>query len=86
MDPKFLGADLHRKKRLSVSLPYHCVKAAQVISAYLLSVCPVDSCVPPVDVTRPKQRRDCFFFKKRIRKHWAHALVDTGASENVISE
>ena len=61
VDPKFLGADLHREKRLSVSLPSHCVTAAQVISAYLLSVCPVDSCVPPVDVTRMKRHRDCFF-------------------------
>ena len=86
VDPKFLGADLHREKRLSVSLPSHCVTAAQVISAYLLSVCPVDSCVPPVDVTRMKRHRDCFFFKTRIRKHWAHALADTGASENFISE
>ena len=66
---KFLGADLHREKRLSVSLPSHCVTAAQVISAYLLSVCPVDSCVHPVDVTSPKQRRDCFFFNTRIREH-----------------
>ena len=47
---------------------------------------PVDSCVPPVGVTRPKRRRDCFVFKTRIREHWAHALADTGASENFISE
>ena len=49
-------------------------------------MCPVDSCVPPVDVTRMKRHRDCFFFKTRIREHWAHALADTGASENFISE
>ena len=36
VDPKFLGAYLHRKKRLSVSLPSHYVTYAQVISAYLL--------------------------------------------------
>ena len=38
VDPKFLGADLHRKKRLFVSLPSHCVNDAYA-SAYLLSVC-----------------------------------------------
>ena len=86
VDPKFLGADLHREKRLPVSVPSHCVTDAQVISAYLLSVCPVDSCVPTVDVTRPKRRRDCFVFKTRITEHWEHALADTGASENFISE
>jgi len=86
VDPKFLGADLHREKRLSVSVTSHCVTDAQVISAYLLSVCPVDSCVPTVDVTRPKRRRDCLVFKTRITEHWEHALADTGASENFISE
>ena len=86
VDPQFLGADLHREKRQSVSLPSHCVTAAQVISAYLLSLCPVNNCVPPVDVTRMKRHRDCFVFKTRIREHWAHALADTGASENFISE
>ena len=66
--------------------PSHYVTDAQVISAYLLSVCHVHSCVHPVEVTRPKRRRYCLFFKTRIREHWAHALVDTGASENFISE
>ena len=27
VDPKFLGVDLHREKRLSVSLPSNCVTA-----------------------------------------------------------
>ena len=29
---------------------------------------------------------DCVYLQTRIREHWAHALADTGASENVISE
>ena len=86
VDPNFLCADLHREKCLSVCLPSYCMTDAQVISAYLRSLCHVDSCVPTEDVTSPKRPSDCFFFKKRIREYWAHALADTGASENVISE
>ena len=44
---------------------------------FLLAHIPEDRLVPP--------DREVFFFKTRIKDQWAHALADTGASENFMS-
>ena len=43
-------------------------------------------CDPPANYHDSQRRNECFVFKTRIKGNWAHALADTGASKNFMSE
>ena len=42
--------------------------------------------IPTANYHESQMRNECFFFKTQISGHWAHALADTVASENFMSE
>ena len=73
-DSNLLGAELLRSTRPQKPLPPHA--RAPVGATFLLSEYHADPLVP---------HHDCFFFRAHIRGHEAHAISDTGATENFIS-
>ena len=75
---KMLGADLV-KSRLKSNVTSPPPESNVLIAGpFLLANIPEDKMVPP--------DREVFMFKTRIKDQWAHALADTGASENFMSQ
>ena len=74
MDCTKLGAQLHKQKCLP-----HRTSSFPVSqdSHFVFSVYPTDPVVPTA--------YECFFFRVTVREIQAHALADTGASDNFIS-
>ena len=74
---KMLGADL-LNVRPKVNVNVSTSPSVRIEGPFLLANIPEDKMVPP--------DREVFIFKTRIKDQWAHALADTGASENFMSQ
>ena len=72
-----LGADLQKSRKSPSPKMSPPPPITRIAGPFLLANIPEDKMVPP--------DREVFMFKTRIKDQWAHALADTGASENFMS-
>ena len=74
----FLGGDLPNPRSQSFTTLPASSALVNIEGPFPLAHIPDDRMVPP--------DRNVFIFKTRIKDQWAHALADTGASNNFMSQ